>query len=255
MTLKIQQLVAGLGFAALTAVAHAAPVVSLDSISAGTAGFDKFASANGPGASVDKLSGLANGTTVINRSGYNITRGDGASELFLGDVAGMNGQSFSIDPAVNPVGADPTKPVNFRDSGLRFTFDSSINYFGVEIGDWGTCCFPSRLYMQVDDGPAMLLGTATQRGIANDPSGKQYTFGTELVFASVLFDGGKFNRVYIWGDGLDVGTGDAERLLAGGAVRFANVTITPPNPASLPGTLTLLLAGLGLMAAVRRRGA
>lgn len=255
MTLKIQQMVAGLGFAAMSVTAYAAPVISLNSIDAGTAGFDKFASANGPGASVDRLSGLADGTTKIDRVGYNITRGDGVSDLFLGNVAGMNGQSFSIDPAVNPVGADPTEPVNFRDSGLRFTFDTSINYFGVEIGDWGTCCFPSRLYMQVDDGPAMLLGTATQRGVANDPSGNRYNFGTELVFASVLLDGGKFNRVYIWGDGLDVNTGDAERLLAGGAVRFANVTVQPPNPTPLPGTLALLLAGLGLMAGLRRRAA
>lgn len=258
MTHKIPKLLAGLGLAALALAVHAAPVVSLASISTGTASFDKFASANGAGASVDKLTGMASlpdGTTQVNRTGYNIKSGDGSSELFGASLPGMSGDSFSIDPAVSPAGTIPTGPGSYRPSGLLFTFDSSINYFGVEVGDWGTCCFPSRLYMQLDDGPALLLGSvlSDRPTVPLDPNGQAYNFDSRLVFASVLDTGKSFNRVYIWGDGVQGNT--AERLVAGGAVRFANVRVTPPNPTPLPGTLALLLAGLGLVAVVRRRAA
>lgn len=98
--------------------------------------------------------------------------------------------------------------------GLTYTFANPINSFGVQLGDWGTCCYPSSMYIQFglleDDswGPEQLVGTA--KNMSDVP--EHNLSGNTFTFIGAINDTGFFDRVRIYGDGV------GEYLIAGGTI-------------------------------------
>lgn len=217
--------------ASLFAVATVqAQVIYNDNIPDGTAQFDAVVAAAGGTVVTDSLSGLSGGT-AWSRPGYTITS--------------TNGYYRYIDPwylnSGEAIGIDPTYD-DAHLSGLTFTFDAPINAFGLEIGDWATCCFPSALYISFDG------GATRQVAVANtDFDNPGYSDGYRN-FVGAIDTTNTFTTITFYGDG------DGEYLVAGGTIRYATLDIgSIPNPVPEPETYGMLLAGLGIMGFVIRR--
>jgi hypothetical protein len=110
--------------------------------------------------------------------------------------------------------ADPTG------SGLTFKFGTLMNSFGIQLGDWGTCCYNSSLYIQFGNQAsnswenAQLIGTHTKiADVPEQANGKTYTF------IGAINDTNFFDMVRIYGDG----NGDV--LYAGGTIYTGSVTL------------------------------
>lgn len=251
----------------LSVAAQAAVVTSVSSIPGGTASFDQYAQANaavaGTQARVVNVTGVTTSEVPsFTSAGATITSANPDPNQPLSVAAGadttsgvykqMSGQSFTINPELVPSNADPANPLSYRGSGLKITLNESVNYFGIEIGDWGTCCLPTSLYVSFgNDNTVHRIGTIGANSVDipnNNVGGTDYS----QIFVSALADF-SFTTVYVWGDGANAS--GTERLLAGGAVRFANVSTAPPSPASAPATLALALLGMTALWASRRRQA
>ena len=132
-----------------------------------------------------------------------------------------------------------------RGSGVKFTFAAPVNAFGLNVGDWGTCCYPSSLYIAFDGGPAILVGTA--RSDADVPR----TNGAYSMFVGAFDDSGTFTTAEFWGDGF------GEALYAGGTIRYSAIDLGSLPPAvPEPSTWAMMLLGFVAVAAMvrRRRG-
>lgn len=256
------------------AAAQAAVVTAVGSIPGGTAAFDLYASTNpaaaGGTATLARITGVtANDPPSFTSAGATITSANpdpnqplllaGGSDTTGGVYKQMTGQAFAINPELVPANGAAGDPRSYRGSGLKITLNQSVNYFGIEIGDWGTCCQPTSLYFSFGEPPTnggpdnvYRIGTIGTNSVDipnNSVGGTDYS----QVFVSALADF-SFTTIYVWGDGANVS--GTERLLAGGTVRFANVgTPTPPNPAPAPATLALALLGMTALWATRRRQA
>ncbi|WP_159876427.1 autotransporter outer membrane beta-barrel domain-containing protein [Aquitalea denitrificans] len=95
-----------------------------------------------------------------------------------------------------------------------------MNSFGVQLGDWGTCCYNSSLYIQFGNQAsntwegAQLIGTATKiADVPEQANGKTYTF------IGAINDTNFFDMVRIYGDG----NGDV--LYAGGTIYTGSVAL------------------------------
>ena len=129
-----------------------------------------------------------------------------------------------------------------RGSGVKFTFATPVNAFGLNVGDWGTCCYPSSLYIAFDGGPAILVGTA--QSSADVPR----TNGTYSMFVGAFDDSRTFSTAEFWGDGF------GEVLFAGGTIRYSAIARNSLPPAvPEPSTWAMMTLGLGAVAAMARR--
>ncbi|MDP3747181.1 MAG: PEPxxWA-CTERM sorting domain-containing protein [Phenylobacterium sp.] len=142
---------------------------------------------------------------------------------------------------IGPAGTVKGPTGDSRPSGVTLTFTTAINSFGFEVGDWGTCCYPSALYIAFDGGAPIQVGLST--GLNN----VYLTNGQPAVFVAAFDDSGSFNTVEFWGDGF------GEVLYAGGTVRYALL-----DQGSLPGipepsTWAMMIAGFGLAGSALRR--
>lgn len=227
-----KNLTLALVLAGVTSLAQAAPVIYNDSIPAGTAAFDATVVGTGAAVKLDALSGLSSASSWA-RADYTITSTDGSTR-------GIDSSYLSSGDAI---GIDPYAPA--PSSGLTFTFTNAVNAFGLEIGDWATCCYPSALYISFDGGATRLVATATQE---SDNPGVNAGLGFRN-FVGAIDTTGTFSTVTFYGDGF------GEYLVAGGTIRYSTLDIgsVPETPVPEPETYAMLLAGLGLVGFSARR--
>lgn len=213
---------------------EAAPVIYNNTIPLGTAAFDSTVTGAGGTVVTDSLLSLSTGNTWT-RPGYTITSTDG-SNRFIDTSYLASGNSIGINPSSPAAG-----------SGLTFNFNSGVNAFGLEIGDWATCCYlPSSLYISFDGGATRLVASATS---SSDNPGYVAGLGYQN-FVGAIDTTNTFKTVTFYGDGF------GEYLVAGGTIRYATLDIgsVPDVPAvPEPESYAMILAGLSLIGFIVRR--
>jgi hypothetical protein len=207
---------------------------------AGATQFDATVTASGNTVKTDTWSSLPSGTSV-DRGDYTLSRVSGG---FLSPttytVGGsppvpLSGQVIDISPSSRNVQTS-------RASGIQFTFKGAVNALGFEVGDWGTCCQPSALYLSFDNGAPIQVGLSTVTGDA------YLTNGGPGVFVGAIDDTNKFTTVQFWGDGA------GEFLVAGGKIRYGDVAIgSISNSTSVPEPFTIVGTLIGATVAYRTR--
>ncbi|AXK38762.1 hypothetical protein DWG20_04570 [Crenobacter cavernae] len=205
--------------------ALAVPVVYFQTLAGGRTYFDntvsQYAQGGTPNLISTSLSGLSAGTNW-NANGISITPSNGASRT-VDDTYLSNAPSLAGSPTGQGINMSAVSGAGAIGSGLTFNFGSQFNAFGIEMGDWGTCCYNSSLYIQFGNNgtwdTAQLIGTATQMSDVPESSG-----GRTFTFIGAINDTNFFDQVRIYGDG----NGDV--LYAGGTLRSASVELN-----SVPG--------------------
>lgn len=232
------------------ATAAGAPVVFNADLASGVSRFDAEVAALGGQLNTLTLQYLQDGARSFDLPGLTISGSDGAPRLVDDDYAAL--RELGLPGALSgwAIGLVPNAPV--AGSGLRFTFAQPVNAFGLEIGDWGTCCFASSLYIAFDGGATLTVATA--QSAADNPGwvlNGQYTH-----FVGAIAPGQGFSQVTLYGDGL------GEYIVAGGTLRWAQVNSLPSDgvlgggvAAAVPElhTRALLLAGLIALPWLSRR--
>jgi hypothetical protein len=227
--------------------ANATIVTVFDGIAAGRASFDSTVTGSGGTVGNTTLSGLTSGTS-IDVGDFTISRPGGGS-LFPDTYGSMSGDVVDISPSGG--GSNPrTDPLDYKNSGLTFTFDSPINSIGFEVGDWATCCFDpvTELFISFDAGAPIKVGSAASGVLfpsQNNPANDVFE-----IFVAAFDDTGSFSTVSFWGNGI------GEYLVAGGNVRYALLdqgSLPPTGSVPLPAAAWMLLAGMGGLAAMSRR--
>lgn len=209
------------------AVAHSTTFVVYDSVPGGQTAFDSTVALSGGTLSTQVLSSATSGYTNFTMSKtpfftYPQINGTLADIAPFGSVRGPGGDS--------------------RASGIAFNFSTAINSFGLNVGDWGTCCYPSSLYIAFDNGTPILVGTA------NSVSDAPRTNGDFSMFVGAFDDAGTFSKVEFWGDGF------GEVLYAGGTIRSAAVDVGSLPPAvPEPAAWAMMILGMGMIGAALRR--
>jgi len=229
-----------LAAAALSAsmAASATILTVFDSIPNGTASFNStVASAGGTVSAM--LIPTASSVPSIDAGPFTIARNNG-SPFSTSTYGTMSGPVIGINPAGTVRGpAGDSQP-----SGVTFTFDSPVNSVGFEVGDWGTCCQPSALYISFDGGAPIEVGKSLS-------TGDVFFGGKSEVFVAAFDDTGSFSTVQFWGDGF------GEVLVAGGQLSYALLSQgSLPPPTAVPEPAGVVLSGLvlaGLLMAARRR--
>lgn len=218
--------------------ANATIITVFDGIPSGTASFDATVTNAGGTLFTDVWTSLAGGASVT-RPGYTVTRNNGGN-ISSGGYGSMSGRVVSINPNGASGGQNGTLA-----GGVTFLFDTAINSFGVEVGDWATCCFnpTSDLFISFDDGTPIKVASADQSIDGRFPN----KFGNSVaeIFVAAFEDTGFFKKIQFWGNG------SGEVLWIGGQVKYGIVNIgsLPPSGVSAPASIALLglgLFGLGL---------
>lgn len=205
-----------------------------------TAAFDNTVSSNGGTVTLDTLSNLGAGNSWV-RNGYTISSTDGSFRSIDSGYLPVGTNASGSTIGGDAIGIDPDSP--FPSSGLTFSFANPINAFGLEIGDWATCCYPSSLYIAFDGGATRLVATANgsddNPGI---PAGQGF-----YNFVGAIDSSSTFKTVSFYGDGA------GEFLVAGGTIRYGTVDIGSVPAVPEPSTWAMLLIGFGSIGGAMRR--
>jgi hypothetical protein len=208
----------------------------------GATQFDTTVVGTGNTVKTDTWTNLSSGTS-IDRGDYTISRVSGGS-LFPTTYTVSGSPSVSLSGQVIDISPSSRNVQTSRSSGIQFTFKGSVNALGFEVGDWGTCCQPSALYLSFDNGAPIKVGESLTTGDA------YLTNGGAGVFVGAIDDTNKFTTVQFWGDGV------GEYLVAGGKIRYGDVAIgSVSNPTSVPEPFTIVgtLVGAGTALRMRKR--
>jgi hypothetical protein len=251
----------GAGALAVAAVAgtsaSAAIVTVFDGVAAGRAAFDATVTGTGGTVQSINLAGLLSATS-IDAGDFTITRNNGGT-VGLGTYGTLSGQVVTINPRLNSGESEPSggraAPLAYFNSGLTFTFAAPVNAFGFEVGDWATCCQAptTDLFISFDGGAPILVGSADPGFDGRYPSQSVPSSSVYEIFVSAIDDSGTFTTVSFWGNGL------GEFLVAGGNIRYAAIDVgslpgdDDPPVVPLPAAGWLLLAGVGGLAAMKKR--
>ncbi len=216
-----------------------AATIFYGNVFSGATQFDTTVTSSGNTVKTDTWTNLPSGTS-IDRGDYTLSRVSGGSlspttYTFGSPSVALSGQVIDISPSSRNVQTS-------RSSGIQFTFKGPVNALGFEVGDWGTCCQPSALYLSFDNGAPIKVGESLTTGDA------YLTNGGPGVFVGAIDDTNKFTTVQFWGDGV------GEYLVAGGKIRYGDVAIgSVSNPTSVPEPFTIVGTLVGGAAALRIR--
>ncbi|MDT7834380.1 hypothetical protein [Aquabacterium sp. OR-4] len=235
---------------AQAAGADPAPLLIHADLLAGAQAFDAGVAAIGRPVHTQTLHGLSDGARRFALPGLDILGADGLPRLVDPDYAAL--RALGLPGALSGAAIGLVPSTAGPASGLLFRFEQPISAFGLEIGDWGTCCFASSLYLAFDGGPG--LAVATAQSAADNPGWLLH--GQYTQFVGAIAPAGRFSQVALYGDGL------GEYLVAGGTLRWAQAAALPGSGALGGGvaapvpelkTGALLLAGLIALPWLSRR--
>lgn len=208
--------------------AQAAPAVFFDDVAGGRTSFDSQITSVGGTLFTDTLTALITGTNSWARPDLTITSTNSANRVV--NTTYLAGGA----PATYTGGGDGIQMTadGSTTSGLTFTFNSPINGFGVDLGDWATCCFPSAIFISFDGGAPIQVASATTN---TDNPGVGAGDGAR-TFVAAIDDSATFTTITFYG------TGAGDVLFAGGILRYGIVpigalsgnyrTTAAPTPAS-----------------------
>lgn len=225
----------------LAAPAGAVPAIHHGDLIAGPASFDAAIAETGAELHTLTLRALADGARSFALPGLLIQATDGTARPIDDDYADLRRLGHPGALTGWAIGIVPNEPT--AGSGLSFQFEQPVNAFGLEIGDWATCCFASSLYIAFDGGATRLVARA--QAATDNPGFVRY--GQHTNFVGAIDGAGSFSRVTLYGDGV------GEYLVAGGTLRWAGVPIGTVTSVPEPDGWALLAAGLAVVALRSRR--
>ncbi len=238
MRVNVASLFAIASIAGLSATAQATTTTSFGSRDGGAASFDTTVASAGGTVNILTLGSFSSGTSV-DFGPFSISRNNGGTVSNNGIYTYSTQSTTGTTIDISPNGIFPGDGTVA--GGITFSFDNPVNSLGFEVGDWGTCCQPSKLFISFDGGAPITVGTSLG---GNDVF---LTAGEPIVFVGAFDDSSGFTNVQFWGDG------SGEYLVIGGTVRYALLDQGSLPPVPEPANWAMMIGGFGLVGGAMRR--